>query len=181
MAIVTLAEVKTHLNITSSTNDTELGQFSTRAEAAMIRRVREVEPTSKTVRVDGGGRRGLCLPTGQAIASVTSVTPVGGAALDMATLFVKASSGVIEYNLGGCFTARAYDVAYMAGFTVTPEDLKLATLELVRHFWETQRGGSVRPGSRPSESLSNTIPGAAHALPFRVTELLAPWLRTAVA
>ncbi len=179
MSVVSLTEAKTHLNMESATaeKETELASFVARAEAAIVARMRELEPTAATARVDGGGRRGLTLPTGQAIASVQSVTTVGGVSLDMADLFVKESSGVIEYDDGRSFTARAYDVAYTAGFLVTPEDLRLAVLELVRHLWDTQRaGGSRRVGSGGSDSAANTLPGAAHTLPFRVVELLHPWI-----
>jgi hypothetical protein len=50
----------------------------------------------------------------------------------------------------------------------------MAIRELVRHLWRTQRGPTRRPGSEPSESVSNTVPGAAYVLPFRVVELITP-------
>jgi hypothetical protein len=55
--------------------------------------------------------------------------------------------------------------------------LLMAVKELVRHMWQTQRGPTRRPGSQPSESAANTVPGAAYLLPFRVSELIAPHLQ----
>lgn len=178
MAVVTLNEVKAHLNIgTSTTHDVELADFLARAEAAIARRLREITPTPSTVRVDGRGVRGLCLPSGQAIASVTSVTPVGGVAIDMADLHVKESAGVIEYDDGAAFQSRAYDVAYVAGFDATPDDVKLAVLELTRHFWDTQRAvGGGRIGSGVDDSAANTLPGSERLYPYRVEQLLAPFI-----
>jgi hypothetical protein len=64
------------------------------------------------------------------------------------------------------------------GYVALPADLVLAAKEMVRHLWLTQRGSGVqRPGSRPSDTLSNTLPGAAYTLPFRVEQLLAPYIR----
>lgn len=175
MAVLTLAEAKTHLNITSAINDAELQTFIDAATAAAIKRVREIESTAgQTYRARGGGR-GLVLPTGQAIISVQSVTEVGGALIDMSLLKVRTASGVIEYDLGGVFTARSYDVVYTAGYSVTPADLKHGVKDLVRHLWMTQRGIS-RPGAADEQ-----LPTATYTLSNRVRELFAPYRRTPVA
>jgi hypothetical protein len=109
--------------------------------------------------------------------SLTSVTPYNGTALTLSDLYLDTASAVVTYNSGAGFSANYYDVVYQAGRTTCPDDLLMAVLELVRHLWLTRRGPTRRPGSDPSEGTSNTVPGAAYLLPFRVSELVAPHLQ----
>lgn len=179
MAVVTLAEAKTHLNIATgvATHDTELTAFIARAEAAVASKCGPLASTATTSRVRGGGSV-LALPVAPVV-SLTSITPLGEAALTVADYLVT-PLGVVEPVAGGSFPARWYDVVYVAGRATLPDDLKLGVLELIRHMWETQRGGSVRPGSRPSEGMANTMPGAAYLFPFRVEQLLAPYVKATI-
>lgn len=174
MSALPLDDAKAHLNITSSTNDAELQGFIDAAEAAIAKKVGSLEPVTTTSRVPGGSA--LALPVSPAI-SLTSITPINGSALALSAYYLNTESGVISNVWGACFPAIAYDVVYQTGRTDCPDDLLLAVKELVRHMWETQRGGAQRPGSRPSEALSNTLPGAAYTFPIRVTELLVPHVR----
>lgn len=181
MSAVTLAEAKTHLNITATTNDTELQAFVDRAEAAIVKRCGPLVATSVTSRVRGGSSI-LALPK-TPVLSLTSITPLDGTALT-ASDYIVSTGGNVEGKTGVTFRSRWYDVAYSAGHGATaadvPADLKLAALELVRHLWDTQRGGTVRPGSRPSDAMSNTIPGAAYLFPFRVEQLMAPYVQVGI-
>lgn len=178
MAVLTLAEAKAHLNIpaTTTTHDSELTAFITSAEAAIAALCGPLESTAKTVRVRGGGDA-LALPYAPAV-SLTSVTPVGSTALTLGDLYLDTAAAVVTYDEGGTFSSDRYTVVYQAGRSTCPADLLLAVKELVRHLWKSsQRGGSTRPGSGGGEGYSNTLPGAAYALPFRVTELIAPHLQ----
>lgn len=177
MPAVTLAEVKAHLNIASTSNDDELGIFMERAEAAVAARCGPLVATSRTSRVRGG-YSALALPS-IPVLSLTSITPVGASALTVGDYFVT-TGGVVEPTLGGSFGSRWYDVEYLAGHADIaddlPSDLRLAVLEMVRHLWDTQRaGGSRRVGSAASDTTANTIPGAAYLFPHRVEQLLAPY------
>lgn len=172
MSVVSLAEVKTHLNLTVSTHDAEVQSFIDAAEAAIGERVGPLASATTTVRVRGGGRS-LVLPLAPAV-SLMSVTPADSTALSLSDLYLDAAAAIVSYVSGGTFSARHYDVVYEAGRSTCPADLKLAVKELVRHLWSTQRGSTARPGSRESEATSNTLPGAAYVFPFRVEQLLAP-------
>jgi hypothetical protein len=172
MSVLKLADAKRHLNITVSTHDGELQEHIDAAEAAIAEKCGPLTAATFTERVRGGGT-GLVLRE-TPIVSVTSVTAVGGSAYDLDALDVDLSAGVIEWGSGQRFAIGRYDVVYQAGRAEVPKDLLSAIKELVRHTWETQRGPTARPGSRASEGASNTLPGAAYAWPFRVTELLAP-------
>lgn len=178
MAVLTLAEAKAHLNIpaTTTTDDAEVTAFIASAEAAIGKLCGPLESTAKTVRVRGGGDA-LALPFAPAV-SLTSVTPVGSTALTLADLYLDAEAAVVTYSEGGTFASDNYTVVYQAGRATCPADLLLAVKELVRHLWKSsQRGPTTRPGSGGSDGMANTMPGAAYALPFRVTELIAPHLQ----
>lgn len=172
MSVLLLTEAKEHLNIKGSAHDIELGDVIAAAEAAITARVGPLEPVSKTARIRGNGC--LVLPTAPAV-SLTSVTPVGGTALLLGDLYLDPESAVVTVTLGGAIPHGWYDVTYMAGREDCPADLMLALKELVRHLWGPQRGGAQRPGSQPSDAMSNTLPGAAYAFPFRVEQLIAPY------
>lgn len=170
MSTLTLADAKARLNITGSTHDGEIQATINEAEAAITERVGPLVSTATTARV-----RGMCdalvLPVTPAL-TLTSVTPVDGTALTLADLYLDAAAGIVTYDSGGSFGARAYDVVYNAGRSSCPADLLRAIKELVHHLWLTQRGPTGRPGSGTSDAASNTIPGAAYVFPFRVEQLL---------
>lgn len=173
MSVLTLALAKTHLNITVSTYDTELQTVIDAAEAAIAKVVGPLSSTSYTRRVRGGSCE-LVLPVSPVI-SLTSVTPVNGTALTLGDLYLESETGIVRWSLSDrAFSYAWYTVVFAAGRSSLPDDLLMAVKELVRHIWTTQRGGTTRPGSRPSADLSNTLPGAAHTFPIRVTQLLAP-------
>jgi hypothetical protein len=181
MSVLTLTEVKTHLNITVETYDAELPGFIAAAESAISRRVGPLEVAAATAVLKGGGRAMLVVPTLPAV-SLTSVTDVWGTVVDVSRLRLD-RDGVLEFKTCGCFSAKSYTVAYTVGWgTVTedvwsgPADLHVAALELARHLWSSQRGGGQRPGAPSSTELSNTLPGSAFAMPFRVAQLIEPYL-----
>lgn len=175
MSVVEFAVAKNHLNITADNYDTEIQQFLDTAESAVAKRVGALAPTAVTERVRGCSSSLVLgsLP----VVSLTSVTPVGGDALDVSDLYVS-PGGVVEYaESSASFGSATYTVVYQAGRTPLPDDLQMAVLELLRHLWASQRGGGTRPGSAPSTELSNTLPGSAFVFPFRVEQLLAPYIQ----
>jgi len=177
MSVLTIAQAQAHLNLTTAEHDVELQAMIDSSEAVLAKHCGPLTSTVITTRVKGA-RSTLVLPTTPAL-SLTSVTPVGGgAALTLTDLYLDARAGVVTYNNpNSVFSSQFYDVVYAAGRTTVPADLLMADKELVRHMWQTQRGPTRRPGSSPSESMANTLPGAAHALPFRVSELISPHIQ----
>lgn len=172
MSVLPIATARAHLNITGIAHDTKLESVIDAAEAVIAQRCGPLVSTATTVRIAGGGSA-LVLPVTPAL-SLTTVTPVDGTALTLGDLYLDTGAGIVTYNSGSSFSARYYTVVYAAGRTSVPSDLLMAIQELVRHMWETQRGPTRRPGSTASDATSNTVPGAAYLLPFRVSELIAP-------
>lgn len=174
MVVLSLADAATHLNITLlGQHNAELQTMIDAAVVAISGRVGPLEPVARTVRVTPAYRY-LRVP-GPAI-SLTSVTDADGTALTLGDLYLNGGPGLVSFNDGRYFTSRYYTVVYSAGRATVPADLVMAVKELVRHLWATQRGPTRRPGSQPSESTANTVPGAAYLLPHRVSELIKPYL-----
>lgn len=185
MSVLALSLAKTHLNLTGTTHDTELQTFIDAAEATIGRLIGPLEVEEYTERVRG--RRSMLELAKLPVVEIVSVTPDPGSALDLDSVQFD-PAGVIELASGyGRFASANYTVVYRAGWqdlpdTALPADILLAVKELVRHLWETQRGsGAGRPGSRSSDAVANTVPGAAYALPIRVEQLLSPYVPLASA
>lgn len=175
MSTIALADAKTHLNITGTTYDTELQAMLDAAEAAIEQKCGLLTTASRTERIKGGGL-GLVLAN-TPVVSLTSVTPVDGTAYTLDDLDLDTNAGVVERADGCRFPVGRYDVVYVTGRSSLPADLKLGVLELLRHLWASQRGPGRRPGSTAGSETANTIPGAAHLMPFRVVELISPHIQ----
>jgi hypothetical protein len=175
---VRLAEAKTHLNAAGiTTNDVELEHF---LQAACARIEYEVGPVARrTVTSERQrheyGRATIWLHQAPVI-SVTTVTSVatGGTTVTVADLDVD-PDGRITYKDGYTrFPAGLYLWTYVAGRVIIPAPITLATKELVRHLWRSQRGATGLPLQGGEDVYVPTLP---FALPNGVRELLAPYMR----
>lgn len=173
-SVLTLSDAREHLSITDPQYDVKLQATIDAAESALVARVGPLGPTPKTARVTGGSMY-LILPDAPVV-SLESVTPVGSTVLDVDTLHLNSESGYVSMN-DSCsyFGSLRYDVEYVAGRADCPGDLYEAIKELVRHMWQAQRGSS-RQSTQQSTEAANTIPGAERLFPFRVEQLLAPYV-----
>jgi hypothetical protein len=168
MALVTLTETKTHLNITTTTNDVELQDFIDVA-CALVQGYadRTWDVGSVTETADGGGA--VFLLRQSPVTSVTSVT-VTGVLLASTAYEVDEANGIIrmyDYTTAG---AGNVSIVYVVGGSV-PALARHAALETVRHLWQTQRGSM---GARNPLGGDEYVPGTAFSLPRRVMELLDP-------
>jgi hypothetical protein len=172
MSVLTLAQAKTHLNITVATYDTELQSFIDAAEAEVADRCGPLEATAVTQRIEGGVGT-LVLRKSPAI-SLTSVTPYQASALTLTDLYLDTAAGLVTYNSGASFAASFYTVVYSAGRATCPPDLLLAVKELTREGWEaSQRGPARRTGPTPPEPTTS---------PRVIAERkMKPYLQTALA
>lgn len=169
MSVLTLAQAKTFLDITSATFDTELQAFIDSAESAIAKRTGPLASTVTTKIVDGRGSA-LILPCTPVI-SLTSVTGNTGDTIPPADLTVL-PPGVVRYTTGGyCFPSWWYTVVYTAGRATCPADLLDAVKWMLKSQWASQRG-SGRGGSPDDPG-----PGQGYQFPYRVLELMAPYLK----
>lgn len=172
MSLLSLANAKLHLNFTDTDDDAELQWFIDACESAIGDRVGPLTPVSKTERLDGGGRTMTLIS--RPVASLTSVTAVySGNVLTLSDLHLD--HGVITYNNGFPFIERAYDVVFMHGWANPTSSLMHVIRDMVKHFWDTQRGqgGSGRRRSS-DQQIAEKIAGAAYMFTYRVEAGMAP-------
>lgn len=180
---------KAHLNLAAATDDAELLTFIQRAETALVQRVGHVKmPEDPVVEYCDGGHVGIqvdALPIGTVVAISALGTPIPAADLDtgargwyLATREGERRAGIIRHT--DRFPHGFIKVEFLPGRDPIPEDIKLATLELIRHLWKTQRGNiGGRPGLMGDAVDQPDIGprgGAGFSFPRRVTELIAPYL-----
>lgn len=187
MSLVPLPDVKSHLNITSPADDTELQAMLDAAESAICRRLGgtgTLAATSVTQRAPG--RTPALVLNYLPVVSLTSVTGVYSGALTPGDLDFDATDGLVYWlpqSSPVTFVDPYYTVVYQTGYAnlaALPDDLVLAVKEQVDHLWTSQRGsGQSRPGTRPTEPIQ--FASQVGALPPRVQELINPYLRSGFA
>jgi uncharacterized phiE125 gp8 family phage protein len=178
--IVTLAQAKDYLNITTTASDTKLPSFITSASQTIVNRIGVVAATAVNEWHDGGSDR-IVLRNQGPIASVTTVTETIGTVaytLTQVTLDSAPSGGAFTYSVDlnrGVLVRRAAGVAvpfasgvqnvhitFSAGFASVPADITEACLILIKERWQSQRGPKAQTEAENGDRL-----------PDRVEEILA--------
>ena len=157
-----LEDVAAYLRTSSNSH---LSLFLAAAEAAVVGRVGPVSPTVVTEWVDGPPHV-LRWPQVLELISVSGASTAGLSVMD----------GIVK-GLG----SGSREFAYRAGFDPIPDDLKLAILELTRHFWSTQRGNAPGLNALPDDQMPGMTYESYEALPRRVEQLLHPYMTVSVA
>jgi hypothetical protein len=171
-AIVSLTEVRAHLNKTSTVNDGELEGFISAATGVVEYHIGPVVEQEKTERHHGPGL-GLWHPPVLALTSVTAVL-TGGTSWNVAELTVDNDTGIVQRLNGHALYGGPWDVTYTAGRATVSGDIKTACMIIVGHLWETQRG---RMTKLPVGGGIDNVPvsaGISYAVPRRALELLRP-------
>lgn len=185
MPLVSLADVKAHLNIATTADDEELRRTLAVATEMAERHCNRALRRKTVVESYDGDTCALLLRQ----APVLSVTTVveNGTTLTATDYTLDAAAGIL-YR--GSATAsfewidgrQVVTVTYVAGYTDPPQSAQQAVLELARHLWQTQRGNVALPtlgGVDDYAYAANS--GQAWSLPNRVRELLAPLVMPGIA
>ena len=174
-ALVSLTETKTHLNITTTNNDTQLQGFIDAAQAQADYWFGPTRRATYTNEVHDGGWPTIVLFNAP-ILSVTTIKEYIGVSEHDLTLQPPGStvdnygysiddpnSGIIVRRsaagtpipfFGG---PRSIIVTYVAGSTSTAADIRMAMLEDIRGLWvQTQQ--ARRPTGMPDEDIWNAGP-----------------------
>lgn len=165
--IVTIDELKEHLNIDSSSDDTELDLHRAAAEDHVQNLIgpvlhREVIETSTS-------RNGVVMLRAAPVLAVNDVTFSGVA---VAGYSVDLFTGLVSGLPNGTVT-----VAFTAGRATCPDAVRLAALIIAGHLWQTQRGSSAPAGALPADAFDQGAPvGLGYLVPNRALELLTPYL-----
>jgi uncharacterized phiE125 gp8 family phage protein len=195
--IVSLQDTKSFLNMTQSTADAELSDFIDAASQMIVNRIGPVLGlVTYDEWYDGGGHKIALRHT--PVLSITSITESWGSSavytlnaitldggsgtFDNYSYTVDLGAGILVRRVSGSATRFArgiqnVHIVYVGGYANVPADLKQAAQLLVKHMWETQRGGSKRPGQGGEDWQA----GQGDAWPARVEEILANYYLPGIA
>lgn len=192
--IITLDEAKSFLNITSTASDAELADFISAASAAWVSRVGPVAGSPEYSEWYDGGRPEIVLRH-TPVQAVTSVTEAYTSSLEYVLnpevldgsgggawgYTVDLSAGVVIRRATGVAVPfasgrRNVHVVYTAGYAAVPADVQHAVKLLLRHMWETQRGGFLT-----SSGEAEFAPGISYTWPRRVEEIAAAYIVPGIA
>lgn len=178
MALLTLAEAKTALNISGTTYDTELQDYIDGTIAAVEYLCGPTASTNATEVLHGVGALVL---TNTPVLTVTSVTGDLMGARDMNYIRFDADSGVVRPKANVIpLLPDWYTVVYTYGRAAIPAAMKQAAKVILKHQWSVQRGPSGRPTATdnpPGSDNRTLVPGLGYALPNSALQMLAPYQR----
>lgn len=180
--IVSLADAKKQLNMTSTGDDEELREFIEAATGAVERHL-DMAVVRRTVveRRNFGnppvsGSVGVLQRftlTKKPVISLTSVVSADGLTTWNVADMRATDAGVVEV-LAGSVVWGPIVVTYVAGLQTIPANYTKATGIIIQHLWDTQRGssGSAHPAGLDTPGAGFTSFG--FAIPNRAIELLGP-------
>jgi hypothetical protein len=180
-SIISLDDVKAHLNLSDTTDDAEVRRFidyaTDMAEAycgcVLGRR-------TFTGEIYDGNDTFIRLRNPKAM-SITSITENSNLLVSGTDYYLEAT-GQRVYRINNAVFGTSNNVGYwslgvqnivityVSGYTNPPGGAKMGMLDLVRHLWNTQRG-SMNVISR-NQSGDDFIPGGSHVFTYRVAEAL---------
>lgn len=184
--IISLADVKTQLNISSSSNDDELRMWLGATTDVVEHYVEDVVPRTYTETHDGGS---FTIVTYHApIITVTTLTEYIGLTAFPLTLQPYGSSVspygfTIDNPAGGVISRRSaaswpfqfqggpgsVTVTYRAGRQQIPAAIQAAARIIVQHLWTTRRGTMPLPAQGGQTMV---VPGLGYAVPNAAVDLL---------
>ena len=185
LGIVSLQEVKEYLNIpaTTTTSDEEIRRYMDAANdlAEQYTGVILGQKTYSNEVYDGVNADAIRLRSPKAIA-ITSVVengvtiPSSGYYLDPTgqRLYRLGSNTLYASNNYGYWAPGVGNIliTYRAGFVNPPMAAKQGVLEIIRHLWQSQRGGmNIMSRNASGDELYST---PTYSLPRRAMELLDP-------
>jgi hypothetical protein len=174
--IISLAQAKAQLNITSTSSDDELELYL----AAVTRIVEKfvgpvvVRTYTQVVAADrpflsNVPRQGPGLTPVLTLTSLTPLYTTGISTWLTAGAFPDPNTGELRQASGQCIYGGPWTAVYTAGQRVVDPTWQLAASMIVQHLWKTQRGASALPLQAADETF---IPEVGYAIPNRAADLL---------
>jgi hypothetical protein len=102
---------------------------------------------------------------------IISITPVltYGLVYDLSLLTVDPLLGTLRHEAGLPFWNGPYDITYMAGRPIVPDNIMTACRIILRHLWALERGGTGAASQYASDDITMLY---GFAIPNRALELL---------
>lgn len=177
--IFSMADAKSILNVSTSTNDAKLRDLIESTTAAVEFLVGPVVRRSIAERYEARGGDTIVLRSAPVI-SVTSIAQIytGGPTYDVADLDVDTDTGIVQ-NVNGRGFLGPLRITYVAGRTTLPAAIRDGARVILKHLWDLQNGLTGLPRlAEMSDRGTTVITGLGYDLPTRALELFHPYLRT---
>lgn len=168
--VISLADAKQTLNITTTAHDDELRGFLAAVTAVLEDRTgRQLTMGSVTEQVRTVS--GVAVLSEAPVQALTSAVSFDGAVTwNVSTDLQFTSEGVVgtQINVPPLYGYVVF--TYVAGYSTVPGNYLLAARLLLQHLWDTKRGSG---GGGPAFAIEDTpVPGTAFAVPNRVLQLI---------
>ena len=181
--VLSLQDAKVALNIpqTDTTDDAELQRKLASIESSLERFTGgPILNRAITERVDATSSPWELRLMKRPLVSVTTATDIStGMVLDITDTELDTNAGFLRRKSGVPFggVSRIYTVVYVAGWgTAVPAAIADAAAVIIKHLWETQRGGATIIPSQGGNEMA-TLPGFGYMIPNLAAEQLAPFAR----
>lgn len=171
---VSLEEMKNHLRITTTVQDAKLRDTLTGVTDIMEPVVGPVTVRTFTEILPVTGK--LVVPRRGPVASVTSLTPDLGSAVDSSRYQLDTDLGVIRLRF---WTRGLYTLVYRAGHNPWPVALKEAGKIISQHEWQVSNGNGGRPS--PDADALIPLPGSGYLVPYRAYEYMQHYMLPGIA
>ena len=167
--LLTLAEAKAALGITTTNYDSELADYISGATEAVNFICGDSAAAAVTYVTRAAGAIAV---SDTPILSLTSVTGDWSGVRDLALLRFDAYTGVIRPKATAMpLRDDTYTVVYQRGRAAVPAAMKQAAKVILKHQWSTQRGPSAKA---PTSSDGTYVPMLGFAVPNAALQMLAP-------
>lgn len=176
--IVSLAEAKDHLNISSDGDDSEIRGFVEAVTGIATFYCGTLFPATYTETHQATGD--TIVLRHYPVIEVTVIETIGtGSTVDVAGIDIG-EGGVIDLGMSAWGKLR---FTYRAGYLVLPANITRGSLIIIQHMWDTQRPrDSRRPAVPVSEDFSTVqdMSGRFYTVPRRAVELLQPSMQDGI-
>lgn len=170
-AVISLADAKTHLKLSTTTYDDELREYIEGITKVVEDYVGPIVRRSHTARVSGY-RRKITLPHTQ-VTAVTSVTLVsdGSSPITLSDLAIDSAAGVVSLKSGATFPYGDMDWVYTVGRSYVDANWTLAAKKILKHNWRDQLGNLP---SVQGDERGYVVTGSGYLVPYDAMALLQP-------
>ena len=173
--ILSLADAKKHLNITSTVHDDEIRSWVESVTAGIEGLCGPVIVRTVVERHDARRASAICLRQAPVL-SLTSVVAIldSGTDYTVGDLDVDTVTGLVQRLDGGTLTGPLR-ATYKAGRLVVPAAVSSAARIILQHLWRTQQGPGRPQLGTGDFDVTEPIVGFGYAIPNRALQLLEPY------
>jgi hypothetical protein len=171
-ALVSITDVKAHLNKNDDVDDEELRRTAEAATGVVERYRREIVARRSFTEEFRATSSTRFLVGHYPVDSVTSLVRVDGSTTyDPANLVVDSSTGLVTVGSGPALSGHLR-VVYVAGYVVVPPEFLEATAIIAAYLWGTQQQPGLGPRGPFATDDTVAPPGMGFVIPRAAADLL---------